>query len=808
MRIKKILVFPVFFTGILLVSSCSTTKNLPEGEALYIGQKKMKIENLSKTQTGHLALEEIKAVLSASPNNSLLGSSTMRYGPPVGLWIYNRYVNSKTKVGKFIFDKLAAKPVFISTINPNIRVKVANNLLHDYGYFNGTVGYELFPRAKDPKKVKLQYLINMEPPYKIDSVAYERFSPETKQILLDGQDSSFLRKRDQFSVFKLDEERNRLSDLLRNRGYYYFRPDFIAYRADTTQSFGKVNLQITPKAGLSANALRKWYIGDISIRLYGQNDETPNDSLQYENMDIYYYNKLKVRPEVILKSFRFKKGQLFTERRNARTHDNLTGLGIFRYAEIQYDTPYPNSSDKAGMDSILNVTVKTAYDLPYDSELEFNFATKSNDRMGPGAAYSVIKRNVFGGGESFSVRLRGSYEWQTYSSAIDSVSAINSYELGASASLTIPRVVFPKISRKTYDFQGITTFRLNAGQLNRARFFKMLSFGGEVTYTFQPSRMHRHLITPFKLTFNTLQQTTREFDSVINANPVLFRSLSNQFIPSMNYIHTYDNTAGILRHRKQNLFRMETSFTSTGNLTSLIYKLTGHGDFNEQKELLGAHFAQFLKLTEDIRYTWNIDRNQSLAMRLNGGIIYSYGNSNVSPYSEQFFVGGANSIRAFTVRSIGPGSYRPEAQSQSGYSYMDQTGDVKLEGNLEYRFRILKDIHGAVFFDAGNIWILRNDSDRPGGKISLKNLPNDIALGTGAGLRYDLSALVIRLDCGMALHIPYTTSRKGYYNIPKFTEGLGLHFAVGYPFLCLYFVQTNGAFLSHQPAAMSLLRLK
>ncbi|KAA6343621.1 Outer membrane protein assembly factor BamA [termite gut metagenome] len=782
MCIKNSFIFPSVFIGILLLSSCSTTKNLPEGEALYIGQKKTQTESLSKTQTGHIALEEIEAVLSAAPNNSLFGSSTMRYWPPVGLWIYNRYVNSKTKLGRFIFDKLATKPVFISTINPDIRVKVANNLLHDYGYFNGTVGYELFPHAKNPKKVKLQYRINMETPYRLDSVAYERFSPQAKQILLDGRGASLLYKDDQFSVVKLDEERNRLSTLLRNRGYYYIRPDFIGYRADTTQSFGKVNLQIIPKAGLPANALRRWYIGDISVRLYGLNDEIPNDSLRYENVDIYYYNKLKVRPEVILKSLRFEKGQLFMERRNTRTHDNLIGLGIFRYAEIQYDIPYPNNPEKTGMDSILNVTVKTTYDLLYDSELEFNFATKSNDQMGPGAAYNVTKRNVFGGGETFSVRLRGSYEWQTHSSAIDSASAINSYELGASASLTFPRVVFPKISKQAYDFQGITMFRLNAGQLNRARFFKMLSFGGEVTYTFQPSRTHRHVITPFKLTFNTLQQTTKEFDYVINANPVLFRSLSNQFIPSMNYTHIYDNTAYVVRHRRQNLFRIETSLTSTGNITSLIYKLTGHGDFNEQKELLGAHFAQFFKLTQDVRYTWNIDRNQSLAMRLNGGIIYSYGNSSVSPYNEQFFVGGANSIRAFTVRSVGPGSYRPEAQSQSGYSYMDQTGDVKLEGNIEYRFRILKDIHGAIFLDAGNIWTLRSDSDRSGGKISLKNLPNDIALGTGAGLRYDLSALVIRLDCGMALHIPYATSRKGYYNIPKFAEGLGLHFAVGYPF--------------------------
>jgi outer membrane protein assembly factor BamA len=177
-----------------------------------------------------------------------------------------------------------------------------------------------------------------------------------------------------------------------------------------------------------------------------------------------------------------------------------------------------------------------------------------------------------------------------------------------------------------------------------------------------------------------------------------------------------------------------------------------------------------------------IDRNQSLATRLNGGIIYAYGNSDVSPYSEQFFVGGANSIRAFTVRSIGPGNYTPEMRSQSDYAYMDQTGDMKLEGNMEYRFRIVGDMHGAVFADAGNIWMLRSNPDRPGGTFNLKRLPQELALGTGVGLRYDLSVMVVRFDCGIAVHTPYETTRKGYYNIPKFANGLGLHFAIGYPF--------------------------
>ena len=161
------------------------------------------------------------------------------------------------------------------------------------------------------------------------------------------------------------------------------------------------------------------------------------------------------------------------------------------------------------------------------------------------------------------------------------------------------------------------------------------------------------------------------------------------------------------------------------------------------------------------------------------GAAYSYGNSDITPYGEQFYIGGANSIRAFTVRTLGPGSYHP---NDTQYGYLDQTGDLKFEANLEYRFPILGDLHGAVFLDSGNIWLIREDENRPGGQFELKDFFKDLALGTGVGIRYDLTFIVLRLDLGIGIHVPYETGKKGYYNIPKFKDGLGLHFAIGYPF--------------------------
>jgi outer membrane protein assembly factor BamA len=197
---------------------------------------------------------------------------------------------------------------------------------------------------------------------------------------------------------------------------------------------------------------------------------------------------------------------------------------------------------------------------------------------------------------------------------------------------------------------------------------------------------------------------------------------------------------------------------------------------------LGNRYSQFLKLTSEIIKYRQVSENSQVAMRLMGGIGYAYGNSRVMPYSEQFYIGGANSIRAFQIRSIGPGSYHPEKRSVT--AYLDQTGDIKLEGNIGYRFKIAGRLNGAVFVDAGNVWLLRKEKERPGGEFRLKDLWREIALGTGFGLRYDITYIVIRADLGVALHAPYNTGKPGYFNIRNydFRDGLVLNLAIGYPF--------------------------
>ena len=759
----------------ILMSACSTTKNLPEGETLYTGIDKLEVVNEDKTLAGITALTEVEAALAYAPNNAIFGSSSLRWPVPFGLWVYNGFEKYQDKkgIGRWIFDHLGKSPVLMSSVNGETRAKVATNLLHDYGYFNGSVSYKEVPQ-KNPKEAKVSYVIDMARPYFLDSIAYLKYPHYADSLIQSTRSLSVLKSEENFNVLKLEEERQRLSNLFRNHGYYYYRPEFTTYRADTLQKSGYVSLQVVPRNGIPAEAKKQYYIGNTSVYLTGYDNEPPTDTLRLRTMTFYYSGKKPgIRPNALMRNVFFRKGELFSQDRQTFTQEAIARMGVFRYSEFRYE---PKDTTVNG--DTLNVNMYATFDKPYNAELELNMTTKSTDQTGPGAVFKITRNNFQRMGANLSFEVRGSYEWQTNSNVEGNSSKLNSYELGTSLSLDFPRLILPwkdtDLLRSRY--QQKTSFKIYGNLLNRARFFNMLSFGGNVTYDFRKSRTWKHTITPFQLTFNTLMSTTERFDSITATNPSLALSLGDQFIPSMNYTFTYDNA----RLKRDYQLWWENSVTSAGNVTSLLYAALGK-DFREKnKKLLGTPFAQFMKFTSEIRTLFKVGEKQHIAARLMGGVLWSYGNQTIAPYSEQFYIGGANSLRAFTVRSLGPGTYNPGENTK--YGYLDQTGDIKLEANVEYRFPIFGELYGATFLDAGNVWLMRKDESRPGGEFTLKNFAKSIALNTGVGVRYDLTFLVIRLDMGIALHVPYETGKSGYYNIPKFKDGLGLHFAIGYPF--------------------------
>ena len=760
--------------AVIVLAACSTTKHLPEGETLYLGLKKVNIVNEDKSPAAENALEEVNGAISIAPNNAIFVNPNVRFPIPFGLWIYNRFERYEKGFGHWIFKKLAAKPVLISTVNPDTRVKVATNLLRDYGYFNGKVAYQV-DSTRNPRAVKLSYDINMGKPYFIDTLEYRGFSAYADSLIKANLSGRLVNKGDHFNVVTLNSERDRIIDLLRNYGYYYARSEFITFYADTLKNPGHVCIRMQPKNNLPPEASRTYFLGNTNVRLTGYNGEEPTDSIRLRDFTIYYSgDKPGLRFNVLRNRFIYRKGEQYSLRRQNYTQEALSRLGVFKYNEFQY---VPRGNDT------LDINVNSLFDLPYDSELELNATMKSTKQTGPGAIFKLSRKNFLRMGASLSLELNGSYEWQTSSTVNREKSVMNSYELGAALTLDFPRIILPWIKNRIdpFRFPSHTNFKIYIDQVNRARYFRMLSFGGSVSYSFQPSRSMKHTVTPLHLAFNRLQHRTAAFDSVATANPMLFRSLDDQFIPSVTYTFTFDDSW----KQKRVQWWWENSISSAGNVTSLIYQAFGKKLSQRDKKFLGTPFAQYLKYTTELRPLIKFDDRNHLAMRFMAGVIWAYGNKTVAPYSEQFYVGGANSIRAFSIRSIGPGRFHPAETSR--FSYVDETGDIKLEANLEYRFRIIGNLfggslNGATFLDAGNVWLMRSDSSRPGAQFTFKKFFDSIALGSGVGIRYDLSFLVLRLDWGIALHVPYETGKSGYYNIPRFKDGMGVHFAIGYPF--------------------------
>ncbi|MBQ5380105.1 MAG: BamA/TamA family outer membrane protein [Paraprevotella sp.] len=810
-----------------VLTGCSTTKNLPEDEVLYIGieeitygekvQKRkerntteegvitsfaeayksideafnqknlsaLRHETLSKEQLDsikeeqrieseayHLAKTEVEAALAYAPNNSLFGSSSLRFPFPSGLWLYNSTVGKESRLSKWIFNNFAATPVYISSVNPDVRTLVAQNTLHNYGYFNGTVKYEILPQ-KNPRKAKISYTVLPGKLYRLDSIAYLNFTKANDSIIRRNYHKRTLFKGDPFSVINLDAERTRLHNLFRNSGYFYHKPEYITFRADTIQRQGFVQLQVVPSPQMPSIAQKKFYLGNTTIQLYNESDYRLTDTLNRRDFTLHYKKdkkgKAPLRLGAMRRNFFYRKGMPYHQDIMSFVQEQLSGMDVFSSVNLKY-APRDTTDNNDTLDIIVTATL----DKAYDGEFTTKVTSKSNGQVGPGLSFSLAKRNAFRGAEKLKFEVHGSYEWQTKSNVVGKSSVINSFEYGTSLSLDYPRLIFPGARKLSRRARTGTSFILDATWLNRANYFSMVSFSGRISYSYQARPTLKHEFTPFRLDYDKLLSATHTFDSIMKANPALYISMRDQFVPSMMYRFTYSSRRNA-RNPRSFIFEVKES----GNVMSGLYAAFGKPFHQKDKMLFGVPFAQYLRFSAEFREEFRLTPRTSIATRIGTGVIYSYGNSTAAPYNDLFCVGGANSIRAFTVRGIGPGSYTP---GDSEFSYIDQMGDFKIELNAEYRFPIVSILKGAIFLDAGNVWLLNADENRRGGTFDISRFGKDLALGTGAGLRLDLDFLILRFDVGVGIHAPYNTGKSGYYNMPRFKDSLGYHFAVGYPF--------------------------
>lgn len=794
--------------SLLFLASCSMTKNISEDEQLFTGLTKIVYEDEGEDDPNEAHLNamksEVEVALATEPNGSLFGSSYYTVPWSWHLWVYNMFSGKSSGFAKWMVKSFGKAPVLISQVNPALRASVARSVLLNNGYFRGDVTYELMPQ-KNPKKCKIGYTIHLDSLFILDSIAYINF-PQPIQALIDStHEESYIKPETPFCVNNLDSERSRISTLLRNNGYYFYNPSYASYLADTFAVNDKVQLRFQLADGLPIESLQKWYIGRINVQLRKSFREQLSDSIQRRFFTIQFNGKNSpIRPGLVLRNLRLRPRQEFSYDKYLESSAKLNSTGVFSSTDFQF-------VPRTGTDT-LDLNLNCVFDKPYDFYIEGNAIGRTIGRYGPEVKIGFTKRNAFRGGEKLDINLHGAYEWHK-----SGEERMNTYQYGADVSVEFPRIIAPfynsdrvrrdksgnRIRRRFYSAPS-TYAKISTDIVRRPEYYKMHVVSGEWTYRWQTSENSRHEFSPLTIKYQFKNSQTEKFDSLLEMNPYLDRTMGDYFIPKMRYTYTYTSPASML-----NPIRWESTIEESGNLVSIFDVARGKSFNEKEKTLFKNPYAQFVRVETDLTKTWSIGRESSLVGHLNAGFMYSYGNSYDAPYSEEFYVGGANSIRAFPVRSIGPGSFsdlgiRNKLFRQ--FFYLLRNGDMKLVANLEYRMPLFGNLKGAVFFDAGNIWRIRSGSLDSDG-IDEESLDydkelllevsdwfdqmyfkpsrffKDIALGTGVGLRYDLGFLVIRLDWGFALHVPCNNGVSGYFfNAERFSDLHNINFAIGYPF--------------------------
>lgn len=749
----------------LLLSACSTTRRIPDDEILYTGVRKVEIARSDSMRIASGISSQIKTAVDVAPNNyiKLIG---WRYPFPLGLWVYNNWPNPPKGFRHWLYEKLVEEPVLVSDVRPEVRIHMIEQILDNNGYFRGTASYELV-QGKNRKKAKILYKVEPGPAYPVDTIM---LVPDSTRLghLIDSiarTDPYLTMCSPRYSTDSLSAARLRITNKLRNRGYYFFRPEFIEYLADSIARPQHIALKMMLASNIPAFALQPYTTGRVTVHVERSQGGGRPDTISLPRATLVQMMPSRLRHSSIAECIAFRPGRLFSVRNMDRTQTNLSRLGIFNTINIE---AVPDTADMAA--HRLDVDIYCKFDTPLETSLEVNASSKSNSYIGPGLTFGVTNKNIFGGGEQLSVKLTGAYEWQTGSGRR---SVFNSYEAGITGTLAFPRLLAPRFVPRSRFQLNWTRFQLNADLLNRPHYFKMAQFNASISYDWRVRRHVQNTLTLFRLTYTNLMHTTHDFDSIMAANPAVAQSFMSQFIPQMQYSYVYDRQLN-----RDNTLNWQFTVQEAGNVFWAIYRACG---IRGEKELFGTPFSQFVKGSTQLVWGRRIFRGDNwLVSRVAVGAAHAYGNSAQVPYAEQFYVGGANSVRAFTVRSIGPGSYK--APPGSPEDNFDRTGTFKFEANVEYRFPIAGMIHGALFVDAGNVWLLKSDPMRPGGTLRGKTFLRDLALGTGVGIRLDISMLVIRGDLGIGIHAPYNTGHGGYYNMPSFGKSLAFHLAIGYPF--------------------------
>ena len=664
----------------------------------------------------------------------------------------SQYVRQKEKPKLFSLfrNPFSRKPVIYDTLQARLSCQDLMTAMQNEGYMNA--GVSLYTETKG-KKLKATYLLHPGQPFLIGKVNYDIQDEGIQQLLhLDQTDNQQIKPGMRFTVETLDNERKRIAGLLSDNGYFRFNKDFIHFTADTVM--GRKDIALT-----------------LQLRKYKSNSNSPEvDHTRYLIRDVLFQSndsdRIHLRKQVLLNATAIKEGRPYDASALQRTYNNFARLQAVKYTNIKF-TEVPDTNL---LDCHIQISTNKPSTISFQPE-----GTNTAGDLGAAASITYTNRNLFHGSEQLSIEFRGAYEAIT---GLEGYQDQNYTEFSVETKLVFPRFLAPFLSKSFRRRQTASSeWAISWDFQNRPEFHRRV-FSSAWRYRWSEPKHHLNY----------------RFD-LLDLNYVYMPWISSTF--KRDYLDNAENRNAILRYNYEDIFIMKTGFTvsytdgvdavranfeSAGNLLNGVSKGFGFKTNSQgQHTLFNIAYAQYVKFDFDYTHLFQFDKRNALALHAGLGVAYPYGNSTVLPFEKRYFSGGANSVRGWSVRELGPGKFKG---TDGRIDFINQTGDVKLDLNAEYRSSLFWKLQGALFIDAGNIWTLRNYAEQPGGQFKFTEFYKQIAASYGMGLRLNFDYFILRFDVGMKAINPAYESGKEHWSIfhPKLSRDFDFHFAVGLPF--------------------------
>lgn len=751
--------------------ACSGTKYVPEG-AFLLDKVAVQADNNDTKST------DLSTYIRQKPNNRWFSVIKTQ------LYIYNLSGRDSTKWYNRMLRRIGDAPIVYSEYDTQRSQEELKKAVQNMGY----MGAEVYTDKKiKKKKIEVTYRVASGKPYIVRSVKLDVKDKKIAEYLQNDSANSLLRPGMLLNVNKLDNERQRITSFLQQNGYYRFNKDFISYSADTVRSTYLVDLtlhllQFKAYTDNEPSDHKQYKIGKVSfitdydvLQSSALSSIEINDSIHYKNYPIYYKDNLYLRPKVLVDNLQIRPGELYNERNVQRTYNNFGRLSALKYTNVRFfDTQVADTN-------LLNCYVLLTKGRHQSVAFEVEGTNSAGD-LGAAASVSFQHRNLFHGSETFMVKLRGAYE--AISGLQQGYSNDNYTEYGVESSINFPSFLFPFLATDFKNrIRATTEFGLQYNSQQRPEFSRKVA-SASWSYKWSNSRKSQHrfdLLDVSFLYFPWVSDTFKQKYEENNQSYIFEYNYKDRLIVRMGYMFNYNSAGERMANNtiKSNSFSIRAGLESAGNVMYAISNLTKLSKNSDgEYSLLNIPYAQYVKGDFDFSRNIVIDDKNAIAYHVGVGIAVPYGNSKSIPYIKQYFSGGANSVRGWSVRELGPGSFPGDG------NYLNQSGDIKFDASIEYRSKLFWLLQGALFVDAGNIWTIKEYENQPGGQFDISKFYKQIAFAYGLGIRIDLDYLVFRIDGGMKALNPAYSSGKQRYPIlnPNFKRDFTFHLAVGYPF--------------------------